>query len=309
MLVISDLHWRCDTPAWRKEADYAAQVLRPQLASLLDTGEPVIVAGDVFHRAADFAATYDLFTFLKARGAVLYAVRGQHDMLNHNDAQPETGFNLLVKAGLIVPLCNTPVSLKGPTDTCSIAPGRMWELSKAHLICGMGWGEYVPACKADILIAHVSISHAGAVIPGATTATAFRERNRRFGMIFTGDNHKRFALPDTEASGLYNAGCFHQMSADLIDQPPAAWHVLPNGSVELFQIPFTPPMIDESYALSKNKGKTVAGAEFVKALAEARNQGSADIFMNTLRAAASEATGETRVLLDECVKKCEEGHT
>ena len=104
MLVISDLHWRCDTPAWRKEADYAKQVLRPQLASLLDTGEPVIVAGDVFHRASDMAATYDLFTFLKERGAVLYAVRGQHDMTLHSKEFEETGFNLLVKAGLIVEL-------------------------------------------------------------------------------------------------------------------------------------------------------------------------------------------------------------
>ena len=292
MLVISDLHWRCDTPAWRKEEDYAAQVLRPQLASLLDTGEPVIVAGDVFHRSADFAATYDLFTFLKERGAVLYATRGQHDMTYHNDRMVRTGVNLLVAGGLIKLLGAKVTTIEGRS------------------VCGMGWGEELPDWTGgDFLIAHVSVSHGDAVIPGATTATAFRERNRRFGMIFTGDNHKRFALPDTEASGLYNAGCFHQMSADLIDQPPAAWHVLPNGSVELFQIPFTPPMIDESYALSKNKGKTVAGAEFVKALAEARNQGSADIFMNTLRAAAGEATGETKVLLNECVKKCEESHT
>ena len=42
---------------------------------------------------------------------------------------------------------------------------------------------------------------------------------------------------------------------------------------------------------------------------ENRTQGSADIFMNTLRAAAGEATGETRALLNECVKKCEESHT
>ena len=292
MLVISDLHWRCDTPAWRKEEDYAKQVLRPQLASLLDTGEPVIVAGDVFHRSADFAATYDLFTFLKERGAVLYATRGQHDMTYHNESMVRTGVNLLVAAGLIVPLGAKVTTIEGRS------------------VCGMGWGEELPDWTGgDFLIAHVSVSHGDAVIPGATTAAAFRERNRRFGTIFTGDNHKRFALPDTEASGLYNAGCFHQMSADLIDQPPAAWHVLPDGSVELFQIPFTPPMIDESYALSKNKGKTVAGAEFVKALAEARNQGSADIFMNALRAAAGEAVGETKVLLNECVKKCEEGHT
>jgi hypothetical protein len=292
MLVISDLHWRCDTPAWRKEEDYAKQVLRPQLASLLDTGEPVIVAGDVFHRSADFAATYDLFTFLKERGAVLYAVRGQHDMTLHSKEVEETGFNLLVKAGLIVPLNVVQAEFDG------------------FGVCGMGWGEEVPEARfGDILIAHVSVSHGDAVIPGATTATAFREKAKAFKLVFTGDNHKRFSIPETHFGGLYNAGCFHQMSADLINQPPAAWHVLPDGSVELFQIPFTPPMIDESYALSKHKGKTVAGAEFVKALAEARNQGSADIFMNTLKAAASEATGETKVLLNECVKKCEESHT
>jgi hypothetical protein len=292
MLVISDLHWRCDTPAWRKESDYAKQVLRPQLASLLDTGEPVIVAGDVFHRSADFAATYDLFTFLKERGAVLYAVRGQHDMTLHSKEVEETGFNLLVKAGLIVPLNVVQAEFDG------------------FGVCGMGWGEEVPEARfGDILIAHVSVSHGDAVIPGATTATAFREKAKAFKLVFTGDNHKRFSIPETHFGGLYNAGCFHQMSADLINQPPAAWHVLPDGSVELFQIPFTPPMIDESYALSKDKGKTVAGAEFVNALAEARNQGSADIFMNTLKAAASEATGETKALLNECVKICEESHT
>ena len=99
------------------------------------------------------------------------------------------------------------------------------------------------------------------------------------------------------------------MSSDLAEQVPAAWRVRPDGGVGLHFIPFTPPLIDESYALSKDKGKTVSGIEFVKALAEARNQGSADIFMNTLRAAASEATGEPRALLNECVKKCEESHT
>jgi hypothetical protein len=223
---------------------------------------------------------------------VLYAVRGQHDMTLHSKEVEETGFNLLVKAGLIVPLNVVQAEFDG------------------FGVCGMGWGEEVPEARfGDILIAHVSVSHGDAVIPGATTATAFREKAKAFKLVFTGDNHKRFSIPETHFGGLYNAGCFHQMSADLINQPPAAWHVLPDGSVELFQIPFTPPMIDESYALSKDKGKTVAGAEFVNALAEARNQGSADIFMNTLKAAASEATGETKALLNECVKICEESHT
>jgi hypothetical protein len=288
MLVISDLHWRCDTPAWRKEEDYAKQVLRPQLASLLDTGEPVIVAGDVFHRSADFAATYDLFTFLKERGAVLYAVRGQHDMTLHSKEVEETGFNLLVKAGLIVELGQHPRKIEGAG------------------VCGMGWGETAPDCDPDVLIAHVSISYGPAVIPGAASALAFRNSIKGHSLIFTGDNHKRFHLPE---GGLYNAGCFHQMTADLLDQRPIAWHYTPDGRVGVWEIPFTPPMIDESYALSKDKGKTVAGAEFVNALAEARNQGSADIFMNTLRAAAGEAEGETKVLLNECVKKCEECHT
>ena len=204
MLVISDLHWRTDTPAWRKEEDYAAQVLRPQLASLLDTGEPVIVAGDVFHRSADFAATYDLFTFLKERGAVLYATRGQHDMTYHNESMVRTGVNLLVAAGLIVPLGNMPVGVEG------------------HSLYGVGWNEEVPEIHMGsymvdfpILIAHVSVSHGDAVIPGATTATAFREKAKAFKLVFTGDNHKRFDLPDgirrgkdsyALEGGLYNAG-------------------------------------------------------------------------------------------------------
>ena len=302
MLIISDLHWRTDCPAWRKESDYAKQVLRPQLASLLDTGEPVIVAGDVFHRSADFAATYDLFTFLKERGAVLYATRGQHDMTYHNESMVRTGVNLLAAAGLIKLLGAKVTTIEGRS------------------VCGMGWGEDVPvtAQQCDILIAHVSVSHGDAVIPGATTATAFRQKAGTFKLVFTGDNHRRFSLPEPSeyqgrfihpTAGLYNAGCFHQMSSDLVEQVPAAWCVRPDGGVALRFIPFTPPMIDESYALSKHKGKTVAGAEFVKALAEAINQGGADIFMNTLRAAAGEASGETKVLLNECVKKCEEGHT
>jgi hypothetical protein len=291
VLIISDLHWRCDTPAWRREEDYAKQVLRPQLASLLDTGEHVIVCGDVFHRAADFAATYDLFTFLKERRAVLYAVRGQHDMLNHNDTQVETGFNLLVEAGLIRVL--------GPDRTGL----------EEYCIRGMGWGEEMPP-DGDILIAHVSVSHGDAIIPGATTATAFRQKASAFQLVFTGDNHKRFCIRDVEFSGVYNAGCFHQMSSDLVDQPPAAWHVMRNGEVFLFPIPFLPPMIDESYMLGQKKGKhAVAGAEFVKALAEARSHGGGDIFLDTLLAALAEAEGAIKELLGEVVRKCKEVHT
>lgn len=285
-MIISDLHWRCDTPAWRREEDYAKQVLRPQLASLLDMGEPVIVCGDVFHRAADFAATYDLFTFLKERGAVLYAVRGQHDMTLHSKEFEETGFNLLVEAGLIRVLGPDRTGLEG------------------YCIRGMGWGEEMPP-DGDILIAHVSISHGGVVI-GAITPAAFREKAAHFRWVFTGDNHWRFET----VNGLYNAGCFHQMSSDLADQPPAAWRVAPDGYVSLFPIPFIPPMIDESYMLRQKKGKeAAAGVEFVKALAEARSHGGGDIFMDTLQAALSEAEGGIKELLGEVVRKCKEVHT
>lgn len=265
----------------------------------------MIVCGDVFHRAADFAATYDLFTFLKARGAVLHAVRGQHDMLNHNDAQPETGFNLLVKAGLIVPLGATPT---------------MWE---GHALYGADWEQYVPDIHVSagrdfpILIAHVSISHGGAVIPGATTAAAFREEAKDFRLVFTGDNHKRFSLPDNKidrtvfrAGGLFNAGCFHQMTADLEDQAPWAWHVLSDGHVEGWAIPYDVPMIDESYREAQTKSKAaVAGAEFVKALSEARQKGGGDVFLAALKTAEKNSDGGTKALLGEIVKLCEESHT
>ena len=289
MLIISDLHWRCDTPAWRKETNYSRHVLRPQLGALLDICEPVCVAGDVFHRSADFEATYDLLSFLIERDAKLYAVRGQHDLKYHNETLAETGFNMLAQVGRIVPLDEKPVEIEGRT------------------VCGYGWGRELPECGADILIAHVSVSCGDAYIKGAPSAVEFRKKAPQFRLIFTGDNHKRFKL---DTLGLYNAGCFHQQTADLADQPPAAWRVAPDGNVSLFPIPFTPPMIDESYMLRQKKGKEAAvGAEFVKALAEARSHGGGDIFMDTLQVALAEAEGGIKELLGEVVRKCKEAHT
>ncbi len=292
MLIISDLHWRTDTPSWRKEPNYAGCVLRPTLGSLFDTGEPVVVCGDVFHRSADFEATYDLFSFLKKTGRELYAVRGQHDMGLHSSAVEETGFNLLVKAGLIVPLGATPVHVEG------------------HPLYGMGWAQDIPEIHIGsnmtdfpILIAHVSISHGDAVIPGAATAEAFREKAGAFKLVFTGDNHRRFSLP----SGLYNAGCFHQMTSDLADQRPTAWHVMGDGEVYPYDLFANIPLVDEAYIARMSKGKAeAAGVEFVKALAEARERGGGDVFLSSLKSAAAEVEGSVKSLLAAVVKVCEE---
>ena len=66
------------------------------------------------------------------------------------------------------------------------------------------------------------------------------------------------------------------------------------------------PMIDLSYKMGREKGKGVAGAEFVKALSEARQQGGGEVFMTALKKATSEIEGATKALLDEVIKKCEE---
>ncbi len=286
MLVISDLHWRTDTPAWRKEPYYGV-VLRHKLCEVLAQDEAVVVAGDVFHRADDFAAVFDLFTFLKDKQACLYAVRGQHDMVLHSNTVAETGFNLLVEAGLIIPLGAEPSSIENFT------------------VCGMGWDEPIPERSADILIAHVPVSYAGAAYNGAESAMAFRAKAAKFNLVFTGDNHKRFST----VNGLYNAGCFHRMTADLEGQVPAAWHVTSKG-VSLFEIPCLPPVIDIAYRDAQSKGsKAVAGVEFVKALSDARQQGGGDVFLAALKKAVEEADGGTRELLKDLVKLCEEAHT
>lgn len=301
MLVISDLHWRTDTPSWRKEPCYATTVLRPQLAKVFDMDPNVCVAGDVFHRSADFEAVFDLMTFLLERKARLYAVRGQHDMKYHNESLAETGFNLLAHIGLIVPLDDKPVEIDGLS------------------ICGYGWGREIPECGGDVLIAHVSVSHGNAVIPGADTATAFREKAKNFRMVFTGDNHVRFSISDAleyqgrytySQCGIFNAGCFHQMSADLIQQCPIAWHV--NGEIiQMFHIPYSEPMVNEAYMVHKAKGKAeVAGAEFVTALAEARKRGGGNAFLAALKKARPDVEDPAvKELLGEIIKICEEAHT
>lgn len=287
MLVISDLHWRTDTPAWRKETDYAGQVLRPMLGACLDTDEPVVVCGDVFHRSANFRDTYNLFEFLHDRGQAIYAVPGQHDKVNHSNSIVETGFNLLERAGVLRVL--------------------KWDYRSqridGHLIGGMGWGDELPE-GGDILIAHVTIAHGNDNIPGATSASAFADNANGFKLKFTGDNHRRFSIPE---KGLYNAGCFHRMTSDLEDQKPAAWRVSPEGEVTLWEIPSPEPMIDIAYKMRSEKQSQVAGEEFVKALVDARENGGGDVFLATLEKAVSEHTGAIKKLLDEVIKKCKEG--
>ena len=285
MFVISDLHWRCDTPSWRKETDYSAQVLRPQLGWLLDQGEVVCVAGDVFHRSADFEAVFDLFTFLKQRHALLYATRGQHDQLYHNDSMVRTGFNLLAHGGVLTVLSKFPQYL-----------------NNGLMVSGQGWGEDIPKRAADALIAHVPVSYAGADYKGAELAQVFRAKAAAFKYVFTGDNHRRFQT----GNDLYNAGCFHRMTLDLADQPPIAWHVTHDG-VKMAEIPCTTPMVDECYAARQDKGKAkAAGLEFVRALSEARQQGGGGAFLDALRKAETEAEGGIKLLLGGVVKICEE---
>lgn len=302
MLVISDLHWRTDTPAWRKEKDYAAEVLRPMLGRLLGSGQAVCVAGDLFHRSANFADTYDLFTFLRENDWMLYATPGQHDMTYHNFDMKRTGFNLLVEAGLVIPL--------GP---------RARDLSGLN-VYGMGWGETMPtlpkesdyANRANVLVAHVSVSHNGAEIPGATSATSFLHNARAngFDVVFTGDNHKRFAVIESD-HGLYNAGCFHRMTVDLKEQPPAGWVITPNLAVGLYPITAPEPLIDTAYCMAggkKGDAAAIAGVEFVKALAEARQHGGGDIFMDTIKKAATTMKGSAKLLIDELIITCKEKH-
>jgi len=299
MLVISDLHWRCDTPAWRKEENYARDVLRPMLGACLDRGESICVAGDLFHRSANFADVYDLYTFLLERneGGMfndIYVVPGQHDMTYHSSTIEATGFNLLVKSGLVVALGAKAIDVEGLS------------------VCGMGWGQDMPK-EGDILIAHVSVSHGDAVIKGASTASAFRKNGAHFAYVFTGDNHKRFCVSDCglpnlkiSGTGLYNAGCFHRMSIDLENQPPAAWHLCDDGDVAEWLIPSPEPLVNLSHKLKKEKGTAIAGKEFAEALSRARAEGGGEVFLTTLKEALATSIGEQQTILAEVVKKCEE---
>lgn len=288
MLIISDLHWRCDTPSWRAEKDYSAEVLRPQLQACFDTGHSVVVAGDVFHRAADFDAAYDLLAFLKDSGAVLYAVRGQHDMIDHAGVQSATGFNLLAKAGVIVPLGAEPVYEGGV------------------YLYGMGWGEAVPGTlyPDSILVAHVSVRFGAENLPDFEPLASFRDRTKHFRWVFTGDNHIRGS-----GLGVYNAGCFHQMTADLENQAPAAWKFVSSDfpPCELWSIPCKPPVVNIARR-GQEKGRAAAGAEFAEALDKARNSGGSAAFVDALAKAAVGLNEFQAELLREIVRKCKESH-
>jgi hypothetical protein len=291
MIVISDLHWRVDTPSWRREENYAKDVLRPKMQWIIDSypTDDIVIAGDVFHRPSDMAATFDLMEFLHHNNHTLYAVRGQHDMVNHNEAEVHTGFNILALSGLLKPIDNE-THING------------------HCVNGVNWGDTVAvSANSRILVAHVCLAQANDNIPNSTPVKSFAteamEKGYRY--VFTGDNHQRFTYGDT----LFNAGCFHRMTQDLRDQSPGFWLFNDmSAPPTIVEIACNDVKVNEAYVKGAERQKVVASAKFAEALSSAQRKPGAT-FIDSLKESMAQAEAGVAAILQEIVTNCEGVHT
>lgn len=285
MRIISDLHWRLDTPTYRRDKSYE-QTLINKMNALFEGEDVVVVCGDIFHRPDDFEAAFSLARYLLDKRKILYAIRGQHDMPYHARNAKSSAYGMLELLGLI----RKPSELE--TDLC--------------VFYDMEWGAKMPTITQGrlqsnhIIVAHVSLTGGGLKLENSPTAEAFSNsaRIQGFTHVFTGDNHKRF-----QEGIVYNAGCFHRMSRDLVDQLPAYWELGYDGHVKLTELSCSP--VDITVTVGKvEEQKMVAGAGFAEALT-ATSDVTVDTFLENLRAKLNKMTGLAKDLLSECITICE----
>ena len=243
-LFVTDLHWRTDTPEYRKEQGAFNVVIAAKLVELFsyadknsphdDASLPIFFSGDMFNSARNFMQMWLLLALLEEwnknhdRKLVLYSVRGQHDMQNHNSKDNATAFNVLAKYDeLMVIASGTSVSLACGKD------------HKRINIYGCGWGQEYPVPSnpeaQNVMILHKTMWHRESVFPGQTdgnvSVESIKLHELGYDIVFSGDNHKAF---DVKLGGVqfHNVGAFTRNSVDLAEQQPRFCVLKSDMSVE-----------------------------------------------------------------------------
>ena len=251
-LFCADIHLSADKPEWRGEEDYGAVCRNKwgQIKSLSDDlGIPIFVAGDLFHKARDHDAL-DIF-FDAYHGRQVYAVKGQHDMVTHNNVR-RSAFDNALTAGKLFPL-------------------RTWVgLGRKVAVQGCGWGDTIPTPlfnMFNILVIHRQYWHGTPVVPGQTEGNAeiaFKTDLKGFDLVFSGDNHTPFVINDGERR-MYNCGAICRRNIDMALTEPRVYILHDDLTVDAKLLDTNAVWLTAQQ--EERKRHAEAGAEFVDKLA------------------------------------------
>ena len=253
-LFCADLHLSARRPEWRGEEDYAA-VCRRKLERIMSLatghGIPVFIAGDVFDRPRDLDAL-DLYLNVPKPEKGVYAVKGQHDMVCHNEKE-KSAFDIAVSAGHLSAL-------------------NLHRLDSTVLVRGCGWGQKIPGPPfggvADILVIHRTYWMGEPVVPGqveGNAETALKTELKDFDLVFSGDNHIPFTLSDGRRL-MYNCGAICRRNIEQRKWHPSVYILYDDLTVAPFPLE-TDGGVWLTAQQEERKRHADAGAAFVDKLA------------------------------------------
>lgn len=200
LLLTADWHLRDDVPTSRTDRDTYFETQFSKVEYLLDYSKkveaPIIVAGDIFHKPKVSPKLINrLHDVLSKLGAPIFALPGNHDVLNHNLEQlHECSYTTLYNMGLIW--------------KSDIQYNQELDLISAEL----------PTFSGGVQIIHTLIWPETKINKGFTVDEIFQMYPEN--LLVCGDNHKTFVAKRHQRT-LVNPGSLLRMSADQKDHRPS----------------------------------------------------------------------------------------
>jgi hypothetical protein len=257
----------------------------------------VFVAGDLFDKARDHNAL-DLYLNVEF-GERLYAVKGQHDMVSHNEVE-KSAFDNAVSAGRIQHLTE-----KCDYSECAYSSYHL--LDSRVVVQGCGWGEKIPKPHEgaiNILVIHRTYWSGTPIQPGQKDGNAdilFKTELKGFDRVFSGDNHTPFIISDDTSDKrrvMINCGAICRRNILQKNIRPCVYILHDDLSVVPHYLETTEIWLTEQQ--EERQRHVDAGAKFVDAL-KGGGFKSKDTFLDLIKQEAESKAEPVRHLLLDAV--------
>lgn len=273
-VFLADIHWRTNTPEYRKETVSFNEVIGAKLREVADycraNGQvPAFCAGDIFDISRDFMSmwTFKKMMFEDFFRTEVYCVAGQHDRFHHNPSDKATSLNEILSCG--GPFTGFGADTEGAVG--QVFDEKAGAFARVY-VYGAGWGDPIPKPKdkgaVNVLVLHKMLWHQKPVYPGQTEGNVAAEAKAfadlGYKIVFSGDNHRQF---DTTIGGVrfHNLGGFTRTSVAFKNQRPCFSVLYRDLSIE--RIPVGEEDVFDLVRSDADKGREDVKDGFSEALA------------------------------------------
>jgi DNA repair exonuclease SbcCD nuclease subunit len=236
LIITSDLHLRASVPRCRTETEEEwYNVQEEALAFLYSFGDPVLIAGDIFHHYNPGNKILDLFLSFALKHET-YIMMGNHDARN-GVLDPDSGYGVLTRI----------------IDGGGTCLHHMWD----HSAC-IPYGE--SEIRKGVIINEILSLHtltfpsANSGPPGTkfVTARSLLDQYPDYGLIVTGDNHSHFLFEKGDRKVL-NPGCLTKQSVIYKDKTLQCFRILISGELVELDLPDKGELVDDSYIVTEHE--------------------------------------------------------